>query len=106
MLSYVLTDGITTNLWVLTGVTIDRAIGLAPLQAAVTLATVNATTSDDPSVAQLTGRTTGTADAKGLIIVPDLLVSAVPGLYNLSVSLTDFPMVCVTSSYNTAGKIN
>lgn len=82
----------------------DPAIGVAPLQAAVTLATVNATTNNDPSVAQLTGRTSGTADAKGLIIVPDLVVSAVPGLYNLSVSLTDFPMVCVPASH-TAGQI-
>ena len=76
------------------GVSTNPPGGVAPLQATVSLATVPAT-ADDPFVARLTGRTTGTADAFGLIVIPDLVASVIPGEYNLSVTLTGFPLVCL-----------
>jgi hypothetical protein len=43
---------------------------------------------------RLTGHTTGTGDPKGLILVSAFEIVAVPWDYNVSFSLTDFPLVC------------
>ena len=42
---------------------------------------------------QLTGHTTGIADGAGVISESDLMIVAVPGVYILSFTLTDFPLV-------------
>ena len=79
------------------GVSIDPLVGVKPLEASVNLAPLPADIGHgNPSMARLAGRTTGTADPTGLIDVSDLVVSAIPGDYKLSVTLTDFPTVCLS----------
>ncbi|KAL0046985.1 hypothetical protein WJX82_003591 [Trebouxia sp. C0006] len=46
---------------------------------------------------RLTGHTTGTGDPKGLILVSAFEIVAVPWDYNVSFSLTDFPLVPAAS---------
>ncbi len=63
---------------------------------------LEATVSVSPAVAlpadatplRLTGHTTGTGDNTGLILVSAFEIVAVPWDYNVSFSLTDFPLVC------------
>jgi hypothetical protein len=63
---------------------------------------LEATVSVSPAVAlpadatplRLTGHTTGTGDSTGLILVSAFEIVAVPWDYNVSFSLTDFPLVC------------
>ncbi len=43
---------------------------------------------------RLTGHTTGTGDNTGLILVSAFEIVAVPWEYNVTFSLTDFPLVC------------
>ena len=85
------------SLWLFSvGVSTDSPIDVTPLKAVVRIAALSPVVGGGPSSlgeARLTAGTTGRADAFGLIMVPDLVVSAVPGLYNLSVTLTDFPLV-------------
>ncbi len=52
----------------------------------------------DAKSPQLTGHTTGTANNTGLILESDLVMVTVPGIYNLSFTLTDFPSVCARAS--------
>jgi len=49
---------------------------------------------EDATPLRLTGNTAGTGDNTGLILVSAFGIAAVPGDYDVSFSLTNFPSVC------------
>ena len=90
------------SLVVCAGVSTDPPIDVTPLKAIVKIVALPSVVGDNASSlgeARLTAGTTGTADASGLVTVLDLVVSATPGLYNLSVTLPDFPLVSLSVGF-------
>ena len=66
---------------------------LQPLRAALGVTFAVAADAADLAIPLLQGQTQASADASGAINMSDLVLTAAPSLYNLSVSLPDWPQV-------------